>query len=120
MRVPFRVRSKFIRIEDVSEFSKAKKVKLAGALRPPRLAEARVKAAILKLLRETKKPKDWGGESNDIFTDRLTLFGKKRRAAFALKGPAKKGPFGARYDGKERGSDSAAFQYAGRCVLRPI
>jgi len=32
-----------------------------------------------------------GGESNDIFTDRVTLFGKKRRAGFALKGPAKKG-----------------------------
>jgi hypothetical protein len=37
-------------------------------------------------------PKDWGGESNDIFTTRITVGGRRRRAAFALKGPAKTGP----------------------------
>jgi hypothetical protein len=45
----------------------------------------------LSLLQEIKNPKDWGGESNDIFTVRLKVRGHKRRAAFALKGPAKKG-----------------------------
>jgi hypothetical protein len=91
MTVPFRVRSKFIRVEDISEFSKAGKVRSTAGLTPVRLSEARTKKAILKLLGETKMPKDWGGENNDIFTDRVTLFGKKRRGAFALKGPAKKG-----------------------------
>src|SRR5262245_52420615 len=37
-------------------------------------------------------PKDWGGESNDIFTTKVKMKGVRRRAAFALKGPAKKGP----------------------------
>ena len=37
-------------------------------------------------------PKDWGGENNDVFTTALRIGGKRRRAAFALKGPAKTGP----------------------------
>lgn len=89
--VPFKVRSKFIRVEDMKEFSKAKDAEWVADLRPLRLSEAKTKAGILKLLGETKMPKDWGGENNDIFTDRVTLSGKKRRAAFALKGPAKSG-----------------------------
>src|SRR5664280_12494 len=92
VKVPFRVRSDFIRVEDIREFSKAKKNKSIGSFKTARLSEEKTKKGILKLLGETKTPKDWGGENNDIFTDRVTLFGKKRRAAFALKGPAKKGP----------------------------
>lgn len=92
VRVPFHVRSKFIRAEDIQEFSKSKAITSTAGLRTARLSEAKTKAGFLKLLGETKTPKDWGGENNDIFTDRVSLFGKKRRAAFALKGPAKKGP----------------------------
>jgi hypothetical protein len=89
--VPLQARSKFIRVDDIGEFSKVKKIKSTAGLSPARLSEARTKAAFLDLLGETKMPKDWGGENNDIFTDRVTIFGKKRRAAFALKGPAKTG-----------------------------
>jgi hypothetical protein len=91
VKVPFQVRSKFIRIDDVKEFFKVKKIKSAAGLLPARLSEAKTKAGILNLLGEMKMPKDWGGESNDIFTDRITIGGKKIRGAFALKGPAKKG-----------------------------
>jgi hypothetical protein len=91
VKVPFRVRSESIRVEDIKEFSKAQKVRSIAGLSPARLSEAKTKAGFLKLLGETKTPKDWGGENNDIFTDRVTLSGKKRRAAFALKGPAKTG-----------------------------
>jgi hypothetical protein len=91
VRSPFPARSKFIHVEDVKEFSKARKIKSVAGLRTARLSEAKTKAGILKLLGETKTPKDWGGEINDIFTDRVTVAGKRRRAAFALKGPAKKG-----------------------------
>ncbi|MGA9507748.1 MAG: hypothetical protein WBV55_03780, partial [Candidatus Sulfotelmatobacter sp.] len=51
----------------------------------------RVKKGIVKLLGEQLDPKDWGGELNDVFTTRMTVNGKRKRAAFALKGPAKKG-----------------------------
>lgn len=58
---------------------------------PTRLPEAVVKRGIIRLLGEQMDPKDWGGEANDIFTTRISLGGQRKRAAFALKGPAKKG-----------------------------
>jgi len=92
VKVPFRVRAKFIRVEEIEEFAKTKAVASVFGLSPARLSESKVKQGILSLLGETKIPKDWGGESNDIFTDRVTVARKKQRAAFALKGPAKTGP----------------------------
>lgn len=91
VKVPFQVYSKFIRVEDVKEFAKVKTVKSTAGMFPARLSEAKTKAGILNLLGEAKMPKDWGGENNDIFTDRITIGGKRMRGAFALKGPAKKG-----------------------------
>lgn len=93
VRVPFLPKTQFVTITDIDQFSKVKKVKkIPNALNPERLPEKVVKAGILKLLREVKMPKDWGGETNDIFSVKLKIGGKLRRAAFALKGPAKKGP----------------------------
>ena len=100
VKVPFRIRSKFVRVEEIKEFAKTKNDRSSEVLKPSRLPEMKVKQGILKLLGETKSPKDWGGENNDIFTDRVTLFGKKRRAAFALKGPAKSGPLVPKMMGK--------------------
>lgn len=92
VRVPFQVKCKSIGIDEIEQFKRVKSVRdVPDALRPNRLPEKRVKAAFLKLLKEKRNPKDWGGEINDIFTTRLTLRGHARRAAFALKGPAKKG-----------------------------
>ncbi len=77
----------------MAQFSKVKAVRsIPQKLAPERLAEKEVKTGLLRLLKETKVPKDWGGESNDIFTTKLKIAGRTRRAAFALKGPAKKGP----------------------------
>jgi hypothetical protein len=92
VRVPFQVKCRSIGIDEIEQFKRVKSVRgVPDALRPNRLPERRVKAAFLKLLKEKRNPKDWGGEINDIFTTRLTLRGHARRAAFALKGPAKKG-----------------------------
>ena len=52
------------------------------------LPERRVKEAIAALLKEPAK-KDWGGEENDHFSSNVTLEGRRRTAAFLLKGPAK-------------------------------
>ncbi len=93
LRIPFRIRVRFITADDIDQFDKAKRA-TSGAtdLTPARLPEKQFKLGLLRLLGETKVPKDWGGESNDIFTTRLKLRGINRRAAFALKGPAKTGP----------------------------
>lgn len=92
LRVPFVPRTRFISIDDVDQFSKATKVRtIPNALTPERLPERRVKLGILRLLKELKFPKDWGGETNDIFSVKLKIRGSAKRAAFALKGPARKG-----------------------------
>ena len=92
LRVPFSSRTRFITIDDVEQFSRVKKIKkLPERLSPERLPERTVKRGILRLLQEAKNPKDWGGESNDIFSVKLKARGRRQRAAFALKGPAKKG-----------------------------
>lgn len=93
IRVPFKPRTRFVALEEIDQFSKVEKVASVPAkLSPERLPEKRVKAGLIKLLKETIDPKDWGGESNDIFTTKLKIAGKNVRAAFALKGPAKTGP----------------------------
>lgn len=92
LRVPFVPKTRFVTIDDVDQFAKAKKIrKVQDALTPERLPEKKVKVGILRLLQELKVPKDWGGETNDIFSVKLKIRGKAKRAAFALKGPAKKG-----------------------------
>ncbi len=92
VRVPFRLKTRSVVLDDVDQFSKVKQVtSVPEKLSPERLSEKQVKAGLLKLLKETIDPKDWGGESNDIFTSKLKIRGRSLRGAFALKGPAKKG-----------------------------
>lgn len=64
------------------------------------LPEARFKAGLQNILGEKGDFRDWGGEQNDLFTSRLLLSGKRRRVAFALKGPAVKGKLQPRHMGK--------------------
>jgi hypothetical protein len=93
IKVPFKPKAQSLTVDDVNEFQKVKSIKEVPAeLSPSRLPEAVVKKGVVRLLGEALTPKDWGGELNDIFTTRATINGKRRRAAFALKGPAKKGP----------------------------
>ena len=99
VKTPYKVKSEFFQAEDVKEFARMKKTHLFKK-NLPRSSEASLKAGIGKLLGETHMPKDWGGENNDIFTAKLTIAGAKRIAAFALKGPAKKGSLVPRMMGK--------------------
>jgi len=93
IKAPFKPRVNTVYVDDVKEFQKVKSIKnIPPTMEPPRLPEAVVKRGIVKLLGEELDPKDWGGESNDVFTTRVTIEGKRKRAAFALKGPATSGP----------------------------
>jgi hypothetical protein len=101
IKAPFKPKVDSLSVEEVKEFQKVKLVKnIPAELSPPRLPEAIVKKGIVKLLGEKLDPKDWGGELDDIFTTRATIKGKRRRAAFALKGPAKSGPLVPKMMGK--------------------
>ncbi|HLY62561.1 MAG TPA: hypothetical protein VKV95_17605 [Terriglobia bacterium] len=93
IQVPFRFKIRFVSIEDVNQFERVKTIRdIPQRMTPERLPEKKFKKGILRLLKEVYDPKDWGGESNDVFTTRLKIRGRTLRAAFALKGPAKKGP----------------------------
>lgn len=76
--------------EDIAEFSRAKDVEVGSVEEwqsvMSRLPEARVKAAIAGLLSEPEK-KDWGGETDDHFSANAIVGGRRRTAAFLLKGP---------------------------------
>jgi hypothetical protein len=78
--------------EDIEEFVKIREIKVASADEwmsvMQKVGEAYVKTAIAQLLSEPTK-KDWGGEENDHFSSNVTVAGRRRTAAFLLKGPAR-------------------------------
>jgi hypothetical protein len=77
-----------ITIDDISSFKKVKKIKPNGYTKMP---ETKFKKGIAKILGEKGDFKDWGGENNDLSSTRLIIQGIRRTAAFAFKGPGKKG-----------------------------
>jgi len=78
--------------EDIDQFSEMANADVENAetwMRVmARVPEAAVKDAFTKLLAEPSR-KDWGGEPNDHFSASLSVAGRRKTAAFLLKGPAK-------------------------------
>ena len=78
--------------EDIDQFSEMRGVEVASkdewmaAMR--NVPEAVVKKAIASLLLEPTK-NDWGGEPDDHFSGNISVQGRRRTAAFLLKGPSK-------------------------------
>lgn len=56
-----------------------------------KMKEEEVKSAFAEIIGEPFVPKDWGGETSDLSTSRLTMNGVPLTAAFAFKGPAQRG-----------------------------
>ena len=77
--------------EDIDQFSRMSDVEVGSdnewmdTMR--KLPEAAVKEAFASLLSEPTK-KDWGGESDDHFSANVSVRGRRRTAAFLLKGPS--------------------------------
>lgn len=79
-------------VDDVDSFAEVRKVSnIDSSLKLEKIAEHKIKAGLQKIIGETQEFKDWGGEKNDLYTNKLRLKGKRRTAAFALKGKATKG-----------------------------
>jgi hypothetical protein len=76
--------------EDIAEFASMKDVVVCSAdewmSAMKNIPEGHVKGSIASLLREPIKS-DWSGEENDHFSANLTIAGRRRTAAFLLKGP---------------------------------
>jgi hypothetical protein len=77
--------------EDIDQFSRMKHVQAETTdewLKVMQsLPEAFVKNSFARLLSEPTK-KDWGGELNDHFSSNVSIGGRRKTAAFLLKGPA--------------------------------
>jgi len=81
-----------ITVDDVDSFRKVQKVRsIDASLQLETIAESTVKNGLQRIIGETHSFKDWGGEKNDLYTNKLRLKGKRRTAAFALKGRATRG-----------------------------
>lgn len=83
-----RIRARAITIDEIQSFSQVRGLEVGDHVD---LRESRVKDGLLRIIGERGRFKDWGGEQNDFLTDRLLIRGRRRVAAFALKGPGKKG-----------------------------
>ena len=77
-------------IDDIGSFKAVKSLTSGDTSGLKNMPERKVNSAICIILNQSEK-KDWGGERNDIFTNNLTFRGKRKPAAFALKGRATKG-----------------------------
>lgn len=56
------------------------------------ISEEKVQLGLESILNETFHKKDWGGEYNDLYTSNLVIGGKRKAAAFLLKGNGLKAP----------------------------
>ena len=83
-----KIQIKEVAVDDFDQFSKIKKIKSA----PKKVVSERAfKDGILKLIGNSGKFQDWGGEPNDLYTTKLRHKGARRAIAFAFKGPATTG-----------------------------
>ncbi|NET46761.1 hypothetical protein [Okeania sp. SIO2B3] len=90
----------FLYIEDFDEFSKIKEQNMPKDFEEMKHIKENVfKVALGKILSESI-PKDWGGETSDFITSHLHYQGRRLRAAFLLKGPAKFNPMTFKHLGK--------------------
>ena len=78
-------------VEDIDSFSKVRSVnpnQVISYLQNGRteLSEESVQLAFERVLSQSFHKTDWAGEQNDLFTTNIVVNGKRRQAAFLLKG----------------------------------
>ena len=76
-------------MDEIESLKKVKRIK--GDVAAPVLSETRFKEGVKRIIGETGKFRDWGGEQSDVFTSRVRVNGRRLPTAFAFKGPGKKG-----------------------------
>jgi hypothetical protein len=79
------VKVKQLTIDDIDSFAEVRKVKLTDASETP-VEERDFKDGLKKIIGEPGVFQDWGGESNDLFSTRVMLKGKRINTAFGFKG----------------------------------
>lgn len=81
-----------VTVDDIDSFRNVRKISnINTSLNLNKILEQKIKSGLQKIIGETNTFKDWGGEKNDLYTNKLWFKGKRRSAAFALKGKATQG-----------------------------
>ena len=83
------VNVKQIYIDDIDSFNKIKKIKKSQT--NVKMYEADFKNGLKKILGEKGSFKDWGGETEDLFSTKVKINRKRLNIAFALKGKGTSG-----------------------------
>jgi len=79
-------------VDDIDSFRNVRKIiNIDTSLNLAKVPEQKIKSGLQGIIGETNLFKDWGGEKNDLYTNKLLFKGKRRLAAFALKGKATQG-----------------------------
>lgn len=80
--------AQFVTVDEIESFDGVRAV-LSGSVKdrlPLDILEDDIQKAIESILGEPEHQNDWGGETSDLFTTRLSLNGDRVPAAFLLKG----------------------------------
>jgi hypothetical protein len=91
-----------INIDEIHSFREVRKVSPhdVDKLVPLAIPESSIKQSFAQILGEPFVPKDWGGETADLFTSYVVYQNKRLMTGFLLKGPAVKGTLTIRKLGK--------------------
>ena len=91
IRIPsVRIQARYITIDEIDSFSRVERIRVEPGRYVP-MPESRFKSGIAKILGEGGDFKDWGGERNDLYTNKVRISGRRVVAAFAFKGMGTKG-----------------------------
>jgi hypothetical protein len=78
-------RARYLPIDSIDQFRKVRSISDVTPLEP--LSEQMFKSGLKAIFDEYRDFRDWPGERNDFYTDKLKINGRRFPAAFALKGP---------------------------------
>jgi len=106
-----RIYARSITIDEIDSFSRVKQVKIDPGDYTP-MPESRFKSGIAKILGESGRFTDWGGERNDLYTSKIRISGRRYPAAFAFKGMGTRGILTPRRMGKNGDQIQRLFKTA--------
>jgi hypothetical protein len=94
-----RIHARYITIDDIDSFRRIARMRIDPEDYVA-IPESKFKNGIAKILGERGKFKDWGGERNDLYTNKVRISGRRLPAAFAFKGKGTRGILTPRHMGK--------------------
>lgn len=109
-----KIETSLVTCDDFDQFAKVRKIHSAP---PQNISEKAFKNGILKLIGDSGVFTDWGGEKNDLYTNKLKHRGQRRGVAFAFKGPGTRGMLTPRKLGKNGDQIQRLFMTAAEIFI---